>query len=73
MFDKATYPATTVAEIKIAGAPGVTVPAGRFAKGSPFSPTFVGRTGSEAKLLQRAYAYEQAAHHRIAPKLVTQG
>ncbi len=43
VFDKATYPTTTVSEINIAGAPGLTVPAGRFAKGSPFSVIFVGR------------------------------
>jgi Asp-tRNA(Asn)/Glu-tRNA(Gln) amidotransferase A subunit family amidase len=73
VFDKATYPATTVSEINIAGLPGVTVPAGRFANGSPFSLIFVGRMWSEAKLLQLAYAYEQATHHRIVPKLVTQG
>src|SRR5262249_46426241 len=43
VFDKATYPATTVSEINIAGLPGVTVPAGRYANGSPFSLIFVGR------------------------------
>ncbi len=70
VFDKETYPATTVSEINIAGLPGVTVPAGRFANGSPFSLIFVGRMWSEALLLNYAYAYEQATRHRIVPTLV---
>ncbi len=69
IFDKATYPATTVSEINIAGLPGVTVPAGRFGAGSPFSLIFVGPMWSEAELLGLAFAYEQATHHRIVPKL----
>jgi len=70
VFDEAPYPATTVSEINIAGLPGVTVPAGRFRNGSPFSLIFVGRMWTEAALLNLAYAYEQATRHRIAPKLV---
>ena len=70
IFDKATYPATTVSEINIAGLPGVTVPAGQYRNGSPFSLIFVGPMWSEASLLSLAYAYEQATHRRIAPKLV---
>jgi Asp-tRNA(Asn)/Glu-tRNA(Gln) amidotransferase A subunit family amidase len=53
---KATYPATTVSEINIAGLPGVTVPAGRFSGGSPFSLIFVGPMWSEAELLGLAFA-----------------
>ena len=70
IFDEATFPATTVSEINIAGLPGVTVPAGQFANGGPFSLIFVGRLWSEADLLTFAYDYEQATHHRITPKLV---
>ncbi|MCW6507466.1 amidase [Lichenifustis flavocetrariae] len=70
IFDAATYPATTVSEMNIAGLPGVTVPAGRFRNGSPYSLLFVGRMWSEASLLGFAYAYEQATHHRIVPELV---
>ena len=70
VFETATYPATTVSEINIAGLPGVTVPGGRFNNGSPFSLIFVGRMWSEAQLLGLAYAYEQATHHRIVPVLV---
>ncbi|SHE50608.1 aspartyl-tRNA(Asn)/glutamyl-tRNA(Gln) amidotransferase subunit A [Kaistia soli DSM 19436] len=70
IFDEAPYPATTVSEINIAGLPGVTVPAGRFADGAPFSLIFVGAMWSEAELLAYAYDYEQATQHRIVPTLV---
>ncbi|WP_424630966.1 amidase [Bradyrhizobium sp. SYSU BS000235] len=60
---------TTVCEINIAGLPGVTVPAGYYASGSPFCLIVVGRLWSEADILAYAYAYEQATHHRRAPKL----
>ncbi|HEY0121193.1 MAG TPA: hypothetical protein VGC14_05425 [Rhizobium sp.] len=69
IFDEASFPATTVSEINIAGLPGVTVPAGQFANGGPFSLIFVGRLWSEADLLAFAFDYEQATHHRIVPKL----
>jgi aspartyl-tRNA(Asn)/glutamyl-tRNA(Gln) amidotransferase subunit A len=60
---------TTVCEINIAGLPGVTVPAGYYASGSPFCLIVVGRQWSEADLLAYAYAYEQATRHRRAPLL----
>jgi Asp-tRNA(Asn)/Glu-tRNA(Gln) amidotransferase A subunit family amidase len=66
------YPATTVSEINIAGLPGVTVPAGQFASGAPFSLILVGRMWSEAELLAYAYDYEQATRHRIVPVLEEQ-
>lgn len=72
IFSEATYPATTVSEINIAGLPGVTVPAGRFANGAPFALIFVGPMWSEAALLGFAHAYEQASHKRIVPQLVEQ-
>ena len=60
---------TTVGEINIAGLPGVTVPAGYYASGSPFCLIVVGRQWSEADLLAYAYAYEQATKHRRPPTL----
>lgn len=61
---------TTVPEINIAGVPLVTVPAGYYKSGSPFSIAFVGKMWSEADLLGMAYDYEQATKHRVAPTLV---
>ncbi len=69
IFSKDGYPATTVSEINIAGLPGVTVPAGCYSNGAPFSLIFIGRMWSEADLLAFAYAYEQATHHRMVPVL----
>jgi Asp-tRNA(Asn)/Glu-tRNA(Gln) amidotransferase A subunit family amidase len=69
-FEKTQYPATTVSEINVAGLPGVTVPAGQFKNGAPFSLIFVGPMWSEADLLAFAYDYEQATRHRIVPQLV---
>ena len=61
---------TTVPEINIAGVPLVTVPAGYYKSGSPFSIAFVGKMWSEADLLGMAYDYEQSTKHRVAPTLV---
>jgi amidase len=65
-----TIQETTVGEINIAGLPGVTVPAGYYASGSPFGLIFVGRQWDEAELLGFAYAYEQATAHRRSPRLL---
>ncbi|UCI31915.1 amidase [Mesorhizobium sp. B4-1-4] len=70
VFDGSRYPATTVSEINIAGLPGVTVPAGRYPNGSPFSLIFVGRMWSEAYLLSLAHSYEKAHPCRIVPQIV---
>lgn len=51
----------------VAGYPSITVPAGaRF--GLPVGISFIGTAWSEPKLIALAYAYEQATHHRVAPK-----
>jgi Asp-tRNA(Asn)/Glu-tRNA(Gln) amidotransferase A subunit family amidase len=60
---------TTVSEINIAGLPGVTVPAGYYASGSPFNLIAIGPQWSEAELLGITFAYEQATRHRKAPTL----
>ena len=60
---------TTVSSLNIAGLPGVTVPAGRYPAGAPFSLIFVGRQWSEKSLIDMAYDYEQATRHRILPVL----
>ena len=59
----------------IAGFPALTVPAGYRKAGKPFGLTFVGvpftrgRTSWEdGRLIAAAYAYEQAAQARAAPK-----
>jgi Asp-tRNA(Asn)/Glu-tRNA(Gln) amidotransferase A subunit family amidase len=64
------YPSTTVSEINILGSPGITVPAGFYENGSPFSLLFLGKPFSEAELLGLAYDYEQATMLRQAPILV---
>ena len=51
----------------VAGYPSVTVPAG-FVHGLPVGLSFIGRAWTEARLIQYAYAYEQATHHRKPPR-----
>lgn len=54
------------------GFPAVQVPMGYTRGGTlPAGLTFLGRPWSEAPLLRVAYAYEQATHHRRAPRLGT--
>lgn len=52
----------------IAGYPSITVPNG-YVMGLPVGILFFGRAWSEPTLLRLAYAYEQATHHRRAPRL----
>ncbi|MGL4514310.1 MAG: amidase [Lacipirellulaceae bacterium] len=60
--------------INILGAPGIIVPAGEYADGTPFGVIVVGRFWDEAKLLGYAHDYEQATIGtllgRTAPDLV---
>ncbi|HZG77598.1 MAG TPA: amidase [Paenibacillus sp.] len=63
---------TTVSEINVAGLPLVTVPAGYYESGAPFSLAFFGKMWSEASLLGYAYDYEQATKHRKAPQLIVE-
>lgn len=64
LHDGAAILETTVGELNIAGLPAITVPAGRFASGSPFELIFLGKQWTEAELIGMAYAYEQATQHR---------
>eukprot|EP01018_Ginkgo_biloba_P037546 Gb_24947 [translate_table: standard] len=57
---------TTV--LAIAGYPGITVPAG-YTEGVPFGICFGGDRGSEPKLIEIAYAFEQATKIRKNPAL----
>lgn len=52
----------------VAGYPHLTVPMGAV-KGLPVGLSFIGPAWSEARLLSLGYAYEQASHARIEPKL----
>jgi amidase len=53
----------------VAGYPSITVPAG-LVSGLPVGLSFIGRAWSEAKLIQFAYAYEQATHRRQPPQFL---
>jgi len=53
----------------VAGYPSVAVPVG-YAFGLPVGMSFIGLANSEAKLLTLAYAYEQAAKPRRAPRFL---
>ena len=50
------------------GLPSVVLPAGMSSEGLPLSLELLGRPFSEPKLIQLAYAYEQASRARVAPK-----
>ncbi len=51
-----------------AGYPSIIVPAGYNQKGQPVGITFLGSAWSEARLLEIAYAFEQATKARVAPQ-----
>src|SRR5438874_61910 len=53
----------------VAGYPSVAVPAGS-SLGLPVGMSFIGKANSEAMLLKLAYAYEQAAKPRKAPRFL---
>ncbi|SIS80392.1 amidase [Alicyclobacillus vulcanalis] len=52
-----------------AGYPSVTVPAGYTGEGKPVGLTLTGTAFSDVRLLQLAYDYEQATHHRRPPQM----
>jgi amidase len=53
--------------LAIGGFPGINVPAGYDNKGVPFGITFGGLKGSEPKLIEIAYGFEQATMIRKPP------
>ncbi|XP_050231236.1 probable amidase At4g34880 [Mercurialis annua] len=53
--------------LAIGGYPGISVPAGYDSKGVPFGICFGGVKGSEPKLIEIAYGFEQATKIRKAP------
>ncbi|ERN13484.1 hypothetical protein AMTR_s00041p00212520 [Amborella trichopoda] len=53
--------------LAIGGYPGITVPAGYDEEGVPFGICFGGLRGSEPKLIEIAYSFEQATHIRRPP------
>jgi len=52
----------------IGGCPGITVPAA-YDQGVPYGISFGGLIGSEPKLIEIAYAFEQATNVRKPPPL----
>ena len=52
-----------------AGYPSICVPAGFSDEGMPLGLTFSAQFYQEPTLIKLAYAYEQATHHRVKPKL----
>lgn len=53
--------------LAIGGYPAITVPAGYDSKGMPFGICFGGLKGTEPKLIEVAYAFEQATLSRKPP------
>nr|XP_023912004.1 probable amidase At4g34880 isoform X2 [Quercus suber] len=68
-LDALVTPGSSVSYIlAIGGFPGVIVPAGYDADGVPFGLSFGGLKGSEPKLIEIAYGFEQATKIRNPPK-----
>jgi amidase len=65
----AGYPIIAVPFGMVANAPQQPFPAGFNAKPAPFGVGFVGAQCSEPKLIEIAYAFEQATKKRLAPSL----
>ncbi|KAJ6809880.1 putative amidase [Iris pallida] len=57
----------------IGGYPGISVPAGYGERGRPFGIFFGGLRGSEPKLIEIAYGFEQATKARKAPSFLYDG
>ncbi|PQQ03205.1 putative amidase isoform X2 [Prunus yedoensis var. nudiflora] len=69
-LDAVVAPSEAVSTLlAIAGSPGVVVPAGYNKDGVPFGIFFGGLRGSEPKLIETAYGFEQATMIRKPPSL----
>jgi amidase len=66
---KPGYPTVIVPFALVPNAPTPPFPAGFDAKPAPFGVSFTGTACSEPKLIELAYAFEQATKKRIAPPL----
>jgi len=64
---KPGYPTVIVPYALVANAPTPAFPAGFEAKPSPFGVSFTGMACSEPKLIEVAYAFEQATKKRVPP------
>jgi len=64
---KPGYPTVIVPFALLANVPSPTFPAGFDAKPQPYGVSFTGLACSEPKLLELAYAFEQATKRRVAP------
>jgi len=64
---KPGYPTVIVPFGMVPNAPTPPFPAGFEPKPAPFGVSFTGMACSEPKLLELAYAFEQATHRRVAP------
>uniref|UniRef100_A0A7N0TDN0 Amidase domain-containing protein n=1 Tax=Kalanchoe fedtschenkoi TaxID=63787 RepID=A0A7N0TDN0_KALFE len=70
-LDAILTPGPNVAPVlAVGGFPGISVPAGFNAEGVPFGLTFGGLKGSEPKLIEIAYGFEQATKARKQPTLL---
>ncbi|CAI0445380.1 unnamed protein product [Linum tenue] len=58
------------AVLAIGGFPGINVPAGYDEKGVPFGINFGGLKGTEQKLIQIAYGFEQLTKIRKPPTFI---
>ncbi len=67
ILNKAGYPAVSVPLTTVANNPDPPLPDGFDPKPMPFGVTFVGTGCSEPRLIELAYAFEQATHGREAP------
>ena len=61
------YPTVTVPFGFVPNAPTAVFPQGFYARPSPFGVSFTGRACSEPRLIEIAYAFEQASRRRVPP------
>ena len=67
MAATAGYPIIAVPFGQVANAPASPFPAGFDARPAPYGVGFVGGQCSEPKLIEIAYAFEQATKRRVPP------